>query len=161
MSIDFHNPDCQEIAESLVFGLCDDRDNQKAYINTMDSGSWVATVTNSHQKRCLFTAIDHCIISSAELKSKPRCDGMLTTDEHFCFVELKTGRSGWMEEAVIQLSSTIELYKESHGMPLQSKKKAYACNKRYPQFRVYTTEQMRRFFKRHGFRLDINSVIVL
>lgn len=161
MSLDFFQSSCQETIRDTLFGLCDDQDGRRAYANTDDPRKWVARVKNDRNLRLVFTAIDNCIIQLNEHRGHRRCDGMLASDEHLFFVELKDQRSGWIEEAIAQLESTIQLFIESHGRPIQKHRKAFACNKAHPHFFVFDNERNRRFFSTYGFRLDVQAEIIV
>ncbi len=43
MSVDFFNSECSNVLSNKEFGLCD-KDNSKAYIDTGNQNSWIATV---------------------------------------------------------------------------------------------------------------------
>lgn len=161
MSLDFFQSSCQESTNETLFGLCDDQDGLRAYTNTDDPDKWVATVKNDRNLWLIFTAIDNCIMKSDEYPNTHRCDGMLASDEHLFFVELKDKRDGWIEEAVAQLESTIRLFVETHGLPPQRHRKAFACNKAHPHFFVFDNERNRKFFSTYGFRLDVQAEIIV
>jgi hypothetical protein len=161
MSIDFFQSSCQQKLSDPLFGLCDDQDGRRAYTNTTDPGRWIATVKNDRNKDLVFTAIDHCIISDTELLTRRRCDGMLSSDELICFVELKDRNRGWIEEAIEQLESTIKLFVKRHGQPTQRHRKAFACNRAHPHFQEFDNERNQRFFQTFGFRLDAQAEIII
>ncbi|HQK71425.1 MAG TPA: hypothetical protein PL101_09975 [Bacteroidales bacterium] len=161
MSLDFFQSSCQESISNALFGLCDDQDGSRAYTNVNDRRKWIATVKNDRNLRLVFTAIDNCIIQSDEYRGKPRCEGMLASDEHLFFVELKDQKKSWIEKAIEQLESTIQLFIASHGMPVQRHRKAFACNKAHPHFCVFDNERNRKFFRTYGFRLDIQAEIIV
>ncbi|KPA13298.1 hypothetical protein MHK_006475 [Candidatus Magnetomorum sp. HK-1] len=49
--MNFFEPSCQEPAiNESKFGLCDDQDGTKAYINVGDIKKWIATVQNDRNK---------------------------------------------------------------------------------------------------------------
>lgn len=161
MSVNFYNPSCQETLNDYLFGLCDDQDGRKAYTNTDNPVRWTATVRNIEGRSCVFTAIDHCVIRENELMGRRRCDGMLTTEDHHYFVELKDVMKGWIEEAIEQLESTIQIFIDSHGMPSQRHRKAFACNRAHPYFHEFDNERNKRFFQTYGFRIDIQADIIM
>ena len=161
MSLDFFQSSCQETISDNLFGLCDDQDGRRAYTNTYDPRRWVATVKNDGNLRLVFTAIDNCIMQSDQYRGNLRCDGMLASDEHLFFVELKDQRSGWLEEAIAQLESTIQLFIENHGLPRQKHRKVFACNKAHPHFSIFDNERNKRFFSTYGFRLDAQAEIIV
>ena len=122
MSVDFHVSACQEQLNNSLFGLCDDNNDQKAYTDVTNAEKWIATVTNDRNKKLVFTAIDKCLIQNNEQRGRGRCDGMLTSDEHIYFVELKDQAKGWITEAIEQLESTIQFFIESHDITIYKHK---------------------------------------
>lgn len=164
MSIDFFNTQCTESTKraETEFGLCDDRNGQKAYTNKDDTSKWIATVQNPNQIQVSFTAIDNCLdikrSDSNDLEST--CDGMLTFENSLFLVELKNkDHSGWLKEAKVQLQNTIRILIVNHNLTKFRFKKAYICNKRKPNFtKVHSSENLELFHKT-GFRLDIQTNI--
>ena len=61
MSINFSKVECQDNFENKLFGLCDDRPGQRAYLNEDDGSKWIADVVNDDRYETTFTAVDHCI----------------------------------------------------------------------------------------------------
>lgn len=162
MSINFFEPTCQEQGiTNALFGLCDDQNGKKAYTNVINPTKWIATVKNDNNKNLLFTAIDKCIIKDNEQIGRGRCDGMLTSDEHLYFVELKNANSPWQTDAIEQLESTIQFFKTNHNIDAYRYKKAFACNKKKEKFRVIDNEFNIRFYRTYGFRIDIQAEILV
>lgn len=162
MSVNFFVAACQEppLSNSL-FGLCDDKNGQKAYTNTTDSTKWIGTVKNDNQKQLTFTAIDKCIIKDNELKGKGRCDGMLTSNEQIFFIELKDQQKDWITDSIEQLESTIQLFIESHDISNFKHKKAFACNKKHRHFQETNNELNILFFQKYKVRIDIQAEIIV
>ena len=162
MSINFFTAACQEPPlNNSVFGLCDDNNGRKAYANTADATKWIATVKNENQKQLIFTAIDKCVIKDNEQKGRGRCDGMLTSDEHLFFVELKDKLPPWQTDAKEQLESTIQFFIDNHDINLYKHKKVFACNKKVSKFVVIDSEENRQFFRKYKFRIDLQSEILI
>jgi hypothetical protein len=162
MSLNFLVNRCQEAArKDLLFGLCDDQDGKKAYSNADSPSKWIATVKNDNAIELVFTPIDKCIIQDHEYPGRWRCDGMLTSSEHLYFVELKDEAKGWITDAVKQLESTIEFFKENHNINAFRHKKAYACNKQHSHFLEIENEFNRAFFRRHKMRIDVQADIII
>jgi len=160
--MDFFQTDCQELAPNeTIFGLCDDQYGLKAYINTDDQTKWIATVKNDTNKNLIFTAIDKCVIKDEEEADRGRCDGMLTSDEHLFFVELKDEAKGWIPAAIKQLESTIEFFIEHHDISVYKHKKAFACNKKRRHFHEIDNELNRRFFRKYSVRIDVQATIIV
>lgn len=160
--MDFFNSACQEASrEDILFGICDDDDSSVAYSKTDDQNTWIATVNNEHQKPVTFTAVDKCIIKQDEEFGRGRCDGMITFDSHLFFIELKDQRKNWLTGAIEQLESTIQFFLEAHPATAYKHKKAFACNKKRPHFHEIDNEQNLRFFREYGFRLDVQSNIII
>lgn len=165
MTIDFFETNCKEVARtSDIFGLCDDQDGSKAYSDEEDTSKCIAVVKNKSNNRIVFTAIDNCIVLLKEgTKDKEStCDGMLTFAESLYLVELKNKSArGWISDAVGQLENTIKLLKIHHNIDHFRYKKAFACNKKRPHFVEIDTEAKLKFFRKYGFRIDVNAEITI
>ena len=166
MIVNFFETGCKEPAKTDdSFGICDDQNGTKAYTNIDDKTKWIATVKNDNKLKVQFTAIDNCIIVLKEGTNdkESTCDGMLTFKNSLYLVELKKQRTGgWISEAVEQLKNTIKLIVKNHSIENFQYKKAYACNRRHPNFTTIANELSRRFFREtNGFRIDIQAEIVI
>lgn len=160
MSINFFTEKCQKHINATRFGICDNKNNTKAYITTTDETKWIATVENQQTVEVTFTAIDHCIeISKADGSMERRCDGMLTYTNNIVFVELKNQKTNWISDAIEQLKSTIDCFTEYHDINLFQRKRAFACNKRHPSFQFSHKETMKAFFDTYKVRLNIQIQI--
>lgn len=162
--MDFFKPACQSGPfNEATFGLCDDQHARCAYVDTTTPGNWTATVDNPAQRAITFTAVDKCVIQDGEETDRPRCDGMLTAENLLYLVELKDQRADWQSQAKAQLISTIQFLHQYHSEDLRRfrHKKAFACNKRGGGFRVVSQEEQRRFFHQYGFRLDVQSTVLV
>ena len=161
MSLNFLANECREAERTdLLFGLCDDQDGRKAYSNTDDQTKWIATVKNDKAIALVFTPIDKCMIHDHEFPGRGRCDGMLTSAEHLYFIELKDVARGWITDAIEQLESTIEFFKENHDINIFRHKKAFACNKR-KHFQEIDNEINLAFFRKHQVRIDVQAEILI
>jgi hypothetical protein len=99
MSINFFDANCQSQTNQYKFGLCDDPNEDPAYIHIDDCSKWIAIVENNQEIEVIFTAIDNCIeILRSDGTMDNRCDGMLTYNNHIIFVELKEKnyRNNWV-----------------------------------------------------------------
>jgi len=165
MSVDFFNTLCKEpVLTNEKFGICDDQDGTKAYSNVGDFTDWIATVINQTQIEVSFTAIDNCIIVLKEgtQNKESSCDGMLTFNNNVYLVELKNQRTGgWLPDAIGQLENSIKLLKANNNLEEIRYKKAYACNRKHPNFQVMEVERKRKFYNETGFRLDVQTEIVI
>lgn len=157
--IDFFKESCQQHSTASSFWLADDVEGAPAYI----SNQGIAKVINESELSICFTAIDKCVMCDQENSGEFRCDVMLHTHEHLYFVELKDQMRNWQPRAIQQLSSTIERFKESHPDQIDKyrHKKAFAANKKHPGFHIIDHETNKRFFKDHGFRIDIQAEVVI
>lgn len=166
MSVDFFKTACKEpVQTNTVFGICDDQDGTKAYTNIQDTVKWIATVKNYNQVELAFTAIDNCIIilKKGTKNKESSCDGMLTFQDSIYLVELKNqGVGGWLPKAISQLENTIKLLSRNHNLDKIMYKKAYACNRKHPNFTIIVNELSKKFFKEtNGFRIDAQAEIVI
>ena len=115
--LNFFDPMYQEtpINDSL-FGLCDNEDGNVAFTdtNTMNMVKWIATVENQNKIELTFTAIDNGIIKDSDYPCHGRCDGMLASNEHLYFIELKNLKEDWIQKGILQLESTIKIFDTTH-----------------------------------------------
>ena len=166
MSVNFLESDCKEAARSeSLFGICDDQDGRKAYTSITDSMNWIARVVNKRDLPISFTAIDNCIMVLREGTNdkESTCDGMLIFGDNLYLVELKKqGTGGWLPVAKAQLENTIKLLQINHDLSTFKYRKAYACNKKHPNFTVIDAAERKAFFeKTNGFRIDAQAEIVI
>ncbi len=162
MSINFFDVACQEPPQNtILFGIRDDRPDKRAYTDTANQDQWVATVKNDHQKMLVFTSVDKCVIQDHEHPGRGRCDGMLTSPEHLYLIELKEQVPPWQTSAINQLVSTIQFLKANHDISGYRYKKAFACNKKRPHFQELDNEANLRFYREHGFRIDLQAEILV
>ena len=161
MSIDFFQKKCQEKIDNEIFGLCDDNNGKVAYTDKDNRDKWIATVINNKKKQIVFTAIDKCIILDSEYPDRERCDCMLTFDDYIYFIELKNKRKGWKASAIKQLKSTIKFFIEQNNDNKFRYKKAFICNKKHPYFNVIDNEFELTFFREYGFRISVQSEILI
>ncbi len=160
--MNFFCPDCQEPAiHTSSFGLCDHQDGAKAYTNVNDHSLWIAEVKNDKNIQLIFTAIDKCVIKDNEEVGRGRCDGMLTSQEHIYFVELKNQRGNWIADAINQLESTIRFFIANHDITVYKYKKAFACNKKHPHFQEIDNALNLRFFRTYGVRIDAQAKVIV
>lgn len=166
MSVNFFETECKESSrKEKQFGICDDQNGTKAYTDIADSRKWIAKVTNDKEIDISFTAIDHCIIVFKEgtMEKESSCDGMLIFAQSLYLVELKKqGTGGWIPEAKGQLENSIKLISENHDLSNFRYKKAFACNRKHPNFTIIDTAERKAFFERtKGFRIDVQAEIVI
>ena len=160
--MDFFKPECQSGPfDQELFGLCDDQNATRAYVDTATPEKWVATVENPARRPVTFTAIDKCVIQDGDEPDRGRCDGMLTTEDLLYLVELKDQRSDWQMHAIKQLESTILFLRDHHDLTRFRTKKAFACNKRHKPFAHIDNELMLRFHRNYGFRIDVQATVLI
>lgn len=164
--IDFFNSTCsEEPRRDALFGLCDDKNDEKAYSSIDETDVWIAIVHNERQIDVQFTPIDHCI-DIRKPKSKDRestCDGMLTFEDSIYLVELKNSRTrGWRSDAIKQLRNTALLMKEELKSQSFNHKKAYASNRRRQNvFQESHISQSKQFQIETGFLLFTEAKIII
>lgn len=162
MKTNFLDTDCKEVARtSTLFGICDDENGEKAYTTIVDKNKWIAIVKNDAQKSVYFTPIDNCmeIFKEGTNNQESTCDGMLVFEETLYLVELKNQKALWINKAIEQLESTIKIILNHHNLNKFKYKKAFACNKNHPRFATIDHERNKRFFKKYGFRIDVQATI--
>ena len=109
-----------------------------------------------------FMPLDHnIVIHPTPDTTYSLCDGMLyeSNKDFLAFIELKVRKESWMNEAVTQLRSTIELFSENHDISEYRKRVAYAANKKHPRFNSSHKEIMQNFRNDTKFRLLIQNNI--
>lgn len=162
MSLTFLESPCQEPSRNdSEFGICDNEDGTKAYTDNSRRKDWIATVSNPSTKDVSFIAVDKCILQDTDEPGRGRCDGILLTNDQLYFVELKNQMRSWISDAINQLDSTIEFFKESHDMNEFRHKKAFACNKKSKHFQEIDNELNLAFFRKHGVRIDVQAEIII
>ena len=160
--MDFFKPDCQSGPfDQAQFGLCDDQNATRAYVDTTTPEKWVATVDNPSRRAVTFTAIDKCVMQDGNEPGRGRCDGMLTTDDLLYLVELKDQAPPWRQHAIEQLESSIQFLLAHHDVSRFRHKKAFACNKRRPAFVTVENELQLQFRREYGFRIDVQATVVV
>ena len=164
MSINFFDANCQSQTNQYKFGLCDDPNEDPAYIDTDidDCSKWIATVENNQEIEVIFTAIDNCIeILRSNGEKENRCDGMLTYNNHLIFVELKEKNyiNNWVVKGEKQLKNTINVFIANHDLEIYKSKKAYIANNKKPNFQSSQITIMDKFKDETGFRLIIQNTI--
>ncbi|KAA3435951.1 hypothetical protein [Rufibacter hautae] len=165
MSIDFFDSVCQDNTDAGLFGLRDDDDKTRAYVDlsAANSSRWIAIVENEKGIEVTFTAIDNCIeILRPDGTMESRCDGMLTYPDNIVFVELKEVRSGgWITEGTNQLKTSIGIFGENYDLGSIRKRRAFLANRISPKFQYGQQELMDRFRDETGVRLIIHNQIKL
>ena len=158
MSINFFDANYQSQTNQYKFRLCDDPNEDPAYIDTDidDCSKWIATVENNQEIEVIFTAIDNCIeILRSDGTMDNRCDGMLTYNNHLIFVELKEKnyRNNWVVKGEKQLKNTINVFIANHDLEI------YKSNNKKPNFQSSQITRMDKFKDETGFRLIIQNTI--
>lgn len=145
----------------VTFGLIDDGVMTKSTI--LASDKWMATVNNPQQRSVVVTPIDHNIIVTDNNGNEiSQCDAMINSENYFLsFVELKVRDKQWIEKAISQLESTVEIFHRHHDYHDFRHRRAYACNPRRPHFSSSHKELAQRFYSRHHFRLHIEATITI
>ena len=112
--------------------------------------------------RYVFIAVDNKIdIRRDNGEMENRCDAILHDSDHIIFVELKNQAGNWINHAITQLATTIDVFKSVHDITMFRQRLAYACNKRRPAFAVSHKEDMQRFKNKYGVRLIISCEITV
>lgn len=143
-----------------AFGIADD--GELAYvISDPNEKHWDAKVSNPEGKVVQFIPIDHNMIIIEGGNERSMCDGMLYTftQDYVSFIEIKDRGSSWMEEAIAQLASTVELFIVNHGDLARGNRYAFACNPRHPRFAFSKKQRMQQFYNKYGFRLLVQQEI--
>ena len=165
MSVNFSKAECQDNSGNKLFGLCDDRPGQRAYLNEDDGSKWIAVVVNDDRYETTFTAVDHCIdLKSDDGKMAKRCDGFLSYNSTVIFVELKERDAlgnAWVTDGEKQLRTSLDFFEAEEYSEQFTVKKAYIANSEHPKFKVSQLRRMEQFLDDTGFVLRIENRIIL
>lgn len=153
---------CKSTTRSQRFGIIDNLPEQgePAFIQEYREDEWdviVAKQTASDYE-VIFKAIDNCLEfpepENANEENK-KCDGMLVFYDYLIFVEIKyqSGRK-YTEEAMRQLSRTIQVFQQSHDLNKYNIRKAYVSNSAKPKAPIIT-ETTREKFKDDNFEFEL------
>ena len=146
----------------MVDGIQQGENGTMARTTLENEEDWNAVVTNETGKAMTFMPLDHnIVIHPTPDTTYSLCDGMLyeSNKDFLAFIELKVRKESWMNEAVTQLRSTIELFSENHDISEYRKRVAYAANKKHPRFNSSHKEIMQNFRNDTKFRLLIQNNI--
>lgn len=166
MSADFFNSTCQEPPTTETsFGVCDDQNNSKAYLDFTTPANWIAEIDNASEVEVIFTAIDNCIdLLRANGTKDNQCDGMLTYTGNIIFVELKESKGKsrkWLRHGEKQLISAISHFSNNHDITVYPVKRAFLSNNKKPFAHSSQGVRIRRFKRITGVDLYIMTKIVI
>jgi hypothetical protein len=160
MSANFFQTQCQSYTTDTLFGICDNQDGSPAFIDATNQTIWIARVENNSTITVMLIAVDNCItILRNDRSMDSRCDAILIHTDNIIFVELKDERSSWIPHAIEQIETTIINFKANHDISAYRHKRAFAANKKHPNFRSAYLERYQRFYREHGVRLNIEATI--
>ena len=86
---------------------------------------------------------------------------MIRSEEHFILIELKNKAKNWLEDAIEQLESTLNLYLEQFDLKGYKYKRLYACNKRHPHFEILEHERKKYFHHKYSVRIHVEATIII
>jgi hypothetical protein len=147
--------------------MCDDDDDQPAYIDTSLEEKWIAIVQNSTPPAEIrFTAIDNCIkIVRENGDIENRCDAMLTYFNNLLLIELKSKRADWKSEGLSQIEATIKsmLTDIPDFYYKYGKRKATVANSKNcsPSFNQADTNFLEYFWRTYKIRLQFDAEIII
>lgn len=150
------------VDKSDEFGICENKTAKElpAYIDYDNKELWDAVVKSHGVVDFNFIAVDNNIPYYDEKgNEKKRCDAMLYTKQTVAFIELKNQDRNWLNEAIGQLKSTIEHFKNEEDITKFKYRKAYVCNKTHPNFNYQFKDCMQKFFRETGILLRPERVI--
>jgi hypothetical protein len=156
---------CQDVTQAKNFGICDDKPNQRAYINTDDGEKWMAVVKNDTRQEITFTALDNCIeMRKANGKMESRCEGAITYNNTIIFLEIKkrTGdASTWAKDADKQLRNTISSIEAKIDLKDFPIKRAAITNCLQRRSNEKHTVRMKKFQEDTGYILRVENRVIL
>ena len=144
-----------------MFGIQDER---PAIVTTEgDAKEWNAVVHNLNGDKITFVPLDHqIVIKPTPSTTYSLCDCMLYRDTHWlAFVELKNQTSSWIEDAISQLKSSIDLVEDNPQAYVFTRREAYAANRKHPAFSFSAKSRMNDFRNKTKFRLIITNDIIV
>jgi hypothetical protein len=160
MNVNFFQVQCQDTTTNTLFGICDNQNGSPAFIDATNQSIWIAKVINSSAISVTLIAVDNCItILRNDGSMDMRCDAILAYPDNIIFLELKNQLKHWITDAVEQLETTIINFRDSHDISIFRHKKAFAANKKHPQFSYGNNERRQRFFSEYRVRLNIEATI--
>ena len=160
MSIDFFQIGCQSNTSEILFGICDNQDGSPAFIDIANQNIWIANVKNDSVINVTLIAVDNCItILRVDGSMDSRCDAILTYPDNIIFLELKDERTNWITHAVEQIETTIKNFTDNHDISVFRHKRAFASNKKHPNFRSSYLETYQKFYRKYAVRLNIEATI--
>lgn len=145
-----------EISES-AFGI---QDGRPAYVTTDgEQKEWNAVVNNPQNHKVTFTPLDHrIVIHPTPETTYSLCDCMLCRGAYsLTLVELKDQAKGWLEDAISQLKSTINLIQKNPKTTEFTLREAYAANRQHPSFQSSAKSRMNEFRNETKFRLIVTN----
>lgn len=158
----FREPPRGDRRFGIIDGVRQGENDTMAYTMSENEEDWNAVVTNKSGNVITFMPLDHnIVIHPTPDTTYSLCDGMLyeSNKDFLAFIELKVRKESWVNEAVTQLRSTIELFSENHDISEYRKRVAYAANKKHPRFNSSHKEIMQNFRNDTKFRLLIQNNI--
>lgn len=165
MSLQFFTASCTDDTSASLFGLCDDKTNQRAYIATETQSNWIAIVENPNQHEVKFIGIDNCVpIFRANGEIESRCDGLLLYNDNLIFVELKERDippAKWVKKGYEQLKTTILLFKQENDLSKYKSLKAYLVNSMRPNVPITQINKIQQFYTETSILLYIQQLIRL
>lgn len=159
----FFDSKCLKEINLAEFGLCDDKENQPAYIDTQDKSKWIAEIINPVSLDVEFYAIDNCLLFENKNNNKiSTCDAAIKIEESkLYFIELKRRKSkGWIGKAKKQLKSTLELYRRFDPQPIEHII-CCASNSQRPSAPTSNLSSLRDFKQETGCKLLVQAKITL
>ncbi len=150
------------VDKSDEFGICEDKTAKElpAYIDYDNEDLWDAVVETHGLVDLNFIAVDNNIPYNDEKgNERKRCDAILYTEQTVVFIELKNQDRNWLNEAIGQLKSTIEHFKNEEDITKFKYRKSYACNKSHPHFNYQFKDRIQKFSKETRIILRTERVI--
>ena len=132
-----------------------------AFIDYSEEEKWNAVVISGNREDYNFIPVDKNIpYLREEEKGVKRCDAIIWTPRTIIFIELKDQREKWLNDAILQIKATIELFERVDDITYFKYKKAYVCNKARPYFNYQFSEIMQKFHQETGVTLNPQKTII-
>lgn len=163
MPIDFFQNKCKSTSTKVLFGICDDIENNTeiAYIDEENPDNWIGIVSNPSKFEASFYAIDHCVkMLRDDGRQEKSCDGILSYNNKLVFIELKMRkRSPWAREGKNQIIKSFQSFNDNYDISTFDKIEAYVCNQIRPLVNQGRASMLQEFKDRTGINLKIQQRI--
>jgi len=163
--IDYFKPENGQSTNEKLFGLCDDCNQQPAFIDTVNRDNWLGEIRNEQTIEVVFYPIDHCVkVFREDGATAQCCEGVLrySDPQNIIFVELKNRKCKpdyWLKEAIGQIKETLAYFFKYNDRKEFAKVRAWIANKQLTNQNYW--QQIKQFRADTGLVLYIQKSLSL